>query len=421
MSLRTERLESYAKSLPEMTGPYKARNRLLVGALKTFDLIGRFQRQRRGTLPTDRRIRVLVANWGHLGDVVTTLPLLEALKKDPRVEMVGVLVGSWSKAITSGVNAIDVIHTLDHWLMTRGGKGSVVDIVTYWRQKRAVIRDIMRERYDVSVDLFATFPSTHRVMWQAKIPVRVGFESSGFGSYLTRAHPWSVADEYILTKQIRLFEGLIDGLPSTPSPAYPDFSPERSAIERLGGATRFIIMHIGSGDKRGWTLDNWVSLGRILNANGWRIILTGTNGPEAKNAKIVSDQVNVQNLAGALRWNEFVTVISRAAAVICVDTVTGHLAACFQVPAIVLTTGRTKAQLWRPNGPNVRALMYPVGCAPCHRTLGCEAMACVRLITVDEVVSNLRELFALEQKPRLDILSLSGAASKVSDFNSNLG
>ena len=382
-------LPSYGEPLREMAGPYRARNRMLVAALRVSDLIGRLHPRRRGRLPQDRPIRVLVANWGHLGDVVTILPLLEFLKNHPRVGKVGLLIGSWSRPIVVGVKAVDVVHALDNWLMVRSDQGRLQKFLAYRRQKRQVVGDIIREGYDVSIDLFSTFPSTHRVMWQAKVPVRIGFASSGFGTYLTHAYPWDVADEYVLNKQIRLLAGVIDNVPPTLAPVYPNFTPERSAIELLAQADRFILMHFGSGDVRGWIPEKWIALGRALKQRGWHIVLTGAKGAEADNARAIEGRFEALNLAGLLSWREFATVVSKATAVISVDTVTGHLAACFQVPAVVLMTGRTNSQLWRPNQSSVRPLMHPVGCAPCHRTRGCDTMACVRFITVEEVLASL--------------------------------
>jgi ADP-heptose:LPS heptosyltransferase len=382
----------FGAPLPEMTGIYKARNPILVYALRLFDLVGRLHSRRHGDLPTNRPLRVLVANWGHLGDVVTILPLLEFLKSHPRVAKLGVLVGSWSKPVVEGIKDIDRVHVLDHWLMTRAKESRVRKFAAYRRRRRQVISEIMGEGYDLSVDLFATFPSTHRVMWQARIPARTGFASSGLGPYLTHPQQWDQKDEYILTKQLKLLDGLIGNLPPALAPVYPDFHQAPSAVARLDGIDQFLVMHLGPGDIKAWVFERWVALGHALRERGWSLVLTGARGAEAENARVLADRLPVLNLAGALSWLEFATVISKAAAVISVDTVTGHLAACFDVPAIVLMTGRTCSQLWRPNRPNVRALMHRVACAPCHRSKGCEAMACVRMISVEDVLSSLDDL-----------------------------
>jgi ADP-heptose:LPS heptosyltransferase len=382
----------FGKPLREMTGHYKARNPFLVAALRFFDGIARLHPRRKGSLPTDRPLRVLVANWGHLGDVVTILPLLQFLKAHSRVARLGVLIGSWSEPVVAGIDCVDRIHILDNWLMTRSQGSRFGKFFAYQARRRQVIADIKEEGYDFSIGLFSTFPSTHRIMWQADISVRTGFTSSGLGPYLTHPQRWEEKDEYILTKQLKLLEGFFADLPRTLRPVYPGFRTQNSALARLGDSERFLVMHIGSGDLRAWPREQWITLGLALAQRGWPMVLTGAMGAEAENARILADRLPVQNLAGELSWSEFVTVISKASAVISVDTVAGHLAACFNVPAVVLMTGRTPSLLWRPNRPNIRALMHPVGCAPCHRSRGCDAMACVRMIKVEDVLAKLDEL-----------------------------
>jgi hypothetical protein len=45
---------------------------------------------------------------------------------------------------------------------------------------------------------------------------------------------------------------------------------------------------------------------------------------------------------------------------------------------------------WAPLGDNVRALTAAVPCAPCFRAEGCGTMACVREVSVPEVINALR-------------------------------
>ena len=70
----------FATQLREMSGPYRARNPSLVGSLYASDGVARLLPKRGQAISRDRPLRVLVANWGHLGDVVIILPLLRFLE-----------------------------------------------------------------------------------------------------------------------------------------------------------------------------------------------------------------------------------------------------------------------------------------------------------------------------------------------------
>jgi ADP-heptose:LPS heptosyltransferase len=383
------KLPSYGKPLREMTGQYRARNPALVAALTFLDLLGRFHPKRESELPSDRPIRILVANWAHLGDVVAILPLLQFLANHPCVGEIGVLIGSWSECIVSGLPFVDKIHCLDHFLLDRGAGSRAKKMRDYFVRQGKVVNEIRNSCYDVSIDLFSVFPSTHRLLWKAEIPMRIGFSSAGLGTYLTHPYRWPTDDEYILARQLKLLEPIFGNrtpkaLPST----YPNFVPSSSPDKRLTPDRKYVLMHMGSGDFRSWPIANWLELGRKLQERGRDIVFTGAKGHEADIANAVARQLGAQSVAGTLSWNEFVTSVANAAAVISVDTVTGHLAACFSIPSIIFLSGRWGSVFFRPNNPKAVTLTFPVGCAPCWRSAGCESMACVKYIATDEVLSS---------------------------------
>jgi ADP-heptose:LPS heptosyltransferase len=386
-------LPRYGRQLRAMTGKYRARNPALVAALAILDLLGRFHSELEALLPRERPVRVLVANWAHLGDVVTILPLLQFLANHPRIGGIGVLVGSWSQCVVAGLPFIERIHSLDHFLLDRGPDSRIQKIRSYYKNRSKVVNDIKNSHYDVSIDTFAVFPPTHHLTWKAGIPTRIGFSCTGLGTYLTNPIEWDTSDELILSKQLKMLEPIIGGeIPKTLPSSYPGFVPSTLPDEPKMPDRRYVLMHIGSGDYRSWPLPNWLELGRALKERGKDIVLTGAKGGEAKIAKEVADILGVRSVAGDLSWNEFVTVVSKAAAVISVDTVTGHVAACFGVPSIILLSGRWGNKLFRPNNPNAITLTHPVGCAPCYRSTGCAAMACVKCISVANALSAFDEI-----------------------------
>jgi ADP-heptose:LPS heptosyltransferase len=381
-------LPRYGEPLRAMTGKYRARNPALVMALAFLDLLGQLHPRRRGRLPDDRPLRVLIANWAHLGDVVAMLPLLQFLAGQSRIGEIGLLVGSWSRCIVSDLPFVDKIYCLDHFLLDRGSGGRAEKIRNYFGRQRMVVKEIRNSHYDASIDLFTVFPPTHRLLWKAGIPTRIGFSCTGLGSYLTHPVEWPTDDEYVLTRQLRLLQPIFGAdTPKTLTAVYPGFVPSPVADNQLSPGRRYVLMHMGVGDYRSWPLSNWLALGRALKERGKDIVFTGAKGAEAAMASQVAAELGAQCVAGMLSWNEFVTSVANAAVVISVDTVTGHLAACFGVSTITLLSGRWGQKFFRPNSENAVTLTHPVGCSPCYRSAGCEAMACVKYISTEEVLS----------------------------------
>jgi ADP-heptose:LPS heptosyltransferase len=392
-------LSRYGKQRREMTGKYRARNPALVAALMILDLLGSLHPRRKGPLPIDRPIRILICNWAHLGDVVAVLPLLQFLSDHPRVGKIGILAGSWSACIVSDLPFVDNVHYLDHFLLDRTKRTKLEKIRGYFVRQRKVVSEIRSYGYDASIDLFPVVPATHRLTWKAGIPVRIGFYSSGLGTYLTHPVSWPRGDEYILTKQLQLLRPILGtDTPEALPAVYPNFMRSNLAERGLAADRRYVLIHMGVGDYRSWPLANWLELGHALKRRGREIVFTGAKGREAEMAADVAKQLSAQSVAGALSWNEFVNSVANAAVVISVDTVTGHLAACFGNPSIIVLSGRWGTRFFRPNNVKAVTLTHPVGCAPCYRSTGCPTMACIQYISVAEVLCVFDQITANSQQ-----------------------
>ena len=127
-----------------MTGPYNARNPLLVGALYTADALACLLPKRHRMIEEDRPLRVLVANWGHLGDVVTILPLLKFLEHHPQVQELGVLIGSWSRSVLKSSDIAARIHVIDHWDLDRSNKSKSRKITQYLLRRISLVHELSR-------------------------------------------------------------------------------------------------------------------------------------------------------------------------------------------------------------------------------------------------------------------------------------
>ena len=394
-------LPAFGDPLPEMTGPYRARNPRLVAMFRTLDLFGHILPKWRRALPTDRPLRVLVANWGHLGDVITVLPLLKFIEQHPNVGELGILIGSWSRNALETSDIRARLHTIDHWALDRGGRSRLTKIRRYGSQAGSLVRELRGRRYDVSIDTFSTFPVTHGLTWGARIPLRIGFNSAGLGTLLTHPTSWLPIDVRLIDQQLRLLTPLFGpDTPKTLPASYPGFQPVALPPSLGLRGNGHVILHMGSGDPtKEWVPEKWIWLARELRSQGFDVVATGTPGVEAELAENVATAAGINNLAGRLGWAEIVTLITRAAAVVTVDTVMGHLAACFEIPTVVLTNGRLRQSFWRPNHPHVIPITYPVACAPCNRTHGCVPMACIRFIEAKDVIACLRRLL---QEARLE-------------------
>ena len=251
-----------------MTGPYRARNPLLIAALHTIDafamLLPKWQKEVAEAGP----LRVLVANWGHLGDVVTILPLLKFLEEHPRVEELGVLIGSWARPVLESSDIAAKMHVIDHWSLDRSDKSIIRKVTRYWARYPSLVKELRQRRYDVSIDTFSTFPSSHGITWSASIPRRIGFVSGGMGRCLTDPFNWVPSNSFVLEHQLELLKPLLgEDYPKSLPASYPGF--EAAAPQHLLGfaGKPYIVIHMGP-RIRGWVLEKWIALADTLCRQG---------------------------------------------------------------------------------------------------------------------------------------------------------
>ena len=235
---------NFAAKRREMTGPYRARNPILLGALYTTNALASLLPARQKESAENRLLRVL-KNWGHLGDVVTILPLLKFLEGHPRVEELGVLIESWSRAVVESSDIMARIHVIDHWTLDRSNKSIISKFLKYLSRYRDAVHELRECRYDMSIDTLASFPSSHGVTWSASIPRRVGFTSGGLGSCLTDPFDWTPDDRFMLDHQLELLTPLVGDLhPRSLPQSYPGF---KSAVpEQLANTKPYIVINMGA-------------------------------------------------------------------------------------------------------------------------------------------------------------------------------
>jgi ADP-heptose:LPS heptosyltransferase len=377
-----------------MNGPYLARNPIVLGMMAASDVAGLMAPRRAASLP-DRPLNVLVANLAHLGDLINTIPMLTRLRASPRVAKLGVVIGDWARPVFELGDLADAVHIYDHWRMNRGGEGVKAKLRRHARTRACALREIEAEGYDVAIDTYAYFGNSASLLWSAGIPVRVGLTSGGASTLYT--HRFGFEPELsIPANQARLLEPILGeasthGLTAVAPPGLqPDAEVMRIA-DRLG---KFVVLHIGPGrPEKDWLAPEWIDVGRRLAADGYQLAYTGAASESAHGAGVRA-ALGGEDLVGKIGLRGFATLLSRASGLVTIDTVTGHLAACFETPTVVVAPGTAPINLWHPNQPYARMTTHPVACAPCHRTLGCAEMTCLRSVKADRVYRTLREMMS---------------------------
>ena len=291
---------------------------------------------------------LIIHTQGGLGDLLLSSPLAEAIHRGhPGSE---VLV--WGNPKFTPV--------LQHHPFVQG----FVDLPA--AMKTFAGADALR-RYGFDCVLLPWSTSKHAWMTRlAGIPVRVGQGGRLTYSFLfthqvkvrsvggdTHSHWVDIQLDYARALNLPV-EGLAPQVFLTDS----ERSEGRALLENLGvpADQPVCALQICKGlavDAERWPLDLFVAVGRQMAADGYAIVLTGTENERAL-TEIVRERIGhpaVFNTAGLFTLRQTASLLSRCAVTICPDTGTGHLSAALGVPAVSIFALKCDvAARWRPFG-----------------------------------------------------------------------
>jgi ADP-heptose:LPS heptosyltransferase len=341
--------------------------------------------------------KLLLANAAHIGDVVITTSFLPALREAFPDCSIGFLTGSWSKDVVSHSPFVNQVHVLDHWRLNRARVSLRQKLASYASMRAAIVRELKMAQYDTAIDLYTCFPNFIPVLWQAGIPIRIGFVSSGFGGLLTHG---KVFPSRTLQRERNFQADLLRLLPASPTiwdmprnglRSDQMLTPLADALPAGLTPRGFVVLHMGTGaPERRWPPAHWGQLARALQQSGLTIALTGAGAADrALVDGLKAEVAGCIDLCGKLPWPGFLSVVSQAALLVGVESMAGHVAAALGTPYTVIYAGITQHERWGPSGSG-ELLTRPVPCSPCFRRGGCAEMKCVREVTVEDVLRACR-------------------------------
>jgi ADP-heptose:LPS heptosyltransferase len=395
--------------LPVMRGRYCRRSRALNGAMQAADLMlsaGRPLAKRGGPIQPPKRL--LIANTAHLGDLVVATALLPVLKSAFPECKIGFLIGSWARCVLEGHPLVGDIHILDQWASNRAAVPRRDKRRRYFRTRREALREVKAAGYDTAIDLSWSFPNTLPFLWQAQIPVRIGYHSGGGGPLATHSLDFDARDLHVSERHLALVRLLPVGEKDL-AKFTPNLAPIRAVDQvdwerkmQAAGLARgdYAVFHAGAGGSlKVWPAAKWRLLTQRWLEAGSTVVFTGFGEKDsALIDEITAGLSGCVNMCGQLGWGGLVAAITQARLVICVDTVAGHIAGAAGTPCAVIMTGQNPC-LWHPLGQSHQVVTHSVPCAPCHRGLGCAEMECIRGVEIEQVISAARALVSDQLLP----------------------
>jgi heptosyltransferase I len=127
----------------------------------------------------------------------------------------------------------------------------------------------------------------------------------------------------------RLLTGLSLGYPSPDEIDYGLIPPQRS-----NEGAYAVLLHGTSRTSKEWRAEDWIEIGRWLQARGIEVVLPWGTEPERQTAEQLSAAITGSRVLPKQRLDLTAEVIANAALVVGVDTGLMHLAAAYRVPLV---------------------------------------------------------------------------------------
>ena len=348
--------------------------------------------------------KILLRNPAAFGDVLYTLRLIRAIKAVNPDIFVGLLCGSWALPLVNECTDIDVVHVEDHWALNRR-KISKKQKITHWLETRcSVLKEIKKQQYDAAVDLYYYYPSAALLLWQAGIPLRIGYNSHEGGPLYTHCVAWENKDVHNIDYQAKLISEMgMDFADLTESQVAIDFSKDDASL--LGShhlqKKKYIVVSVGTGaPDREWSIERWKELLRRMNISisvetAAQFVFVGAGQREQAHINALLDYAGERgvSLCNRLSIPELMQVIRNSFLFIGLESFAGHIAAMYKVPQVSIMHGATNQIQWQPfANPDCIVIRKGLSCSPCYFPSKCERNNDCMNISVNSVMDAMLKI-----------------------------
>lgn len=305
-------------------------------------------------------MRILVVKTSSLGDVIHTLPALtDAAKAIPGIRFDWVVeenfaeVPAWHSQVDEVIPVALRRWRKNPWQAYRNGE---------WQQ---FVKRLRAKHYDQVIDAQGLLKSA--LLTRLARGSRYGLDRRSarepLASFVYQRTIAVAKQQHAIVRVRELFAKALDySVPEHP----PEGGLDQQRLPIYSAAQNYLVfLHGTTWANKHWPEPYWHELARQVTAAGYQILLPWGNQAERERADRLALLDNKISVLPKMTLTEIAGVLSRAKAVVSVDTGLSHLAAAISVPTIGLY-GPTNPALTGSHGPSQihLAANFPA-CAPC--------------------------------------------------------
>lgn len=344
-------------------------------------------------------MNILIVKTSAIGDVVHTLPALNAIRQKYPEAKIDWLVEEAAADAVIGHHALDdvLVSKRKEWLSAwRAGKRRQA-----WHGFSSFVKELRATRYDLLIDFQGLLKSSLFV-FLARATRKAGF---GRGMehaecsylFLNKKIPPVDMNQHALQRELQLLAGIgieCDEIVFD----FPIDDSHRTSVDALlnksGIASEkpFVAINpMTTWETKHWYDERFVTVAQELISQGVEVAFTGGVVDTAAIAELCAKvDGKVANLAGQTNLKTLAALFEKAKTVITTDTGPMHIAAAVGTPVVALF-GPTAPWRTGPFGDHHKILQAELDCRPCLKK-NCKTRRCMREISAQQVLAATNEI-----------------------------
>ncbi len=333
--------------------------------------------------------KILVVKPSSLGDVVHSLPFLNAMKRCFPTAEIHWVIAKGLEGLLEGHPMIDklIIINKDLWKNISKAGNTLKEILELYKQLR-------HEKYDLVVDLQGLLRSG-LITGATHAPLRIGFSEAREGSrfFYTNIVRGN-RDIHAVDRYMKIAEALgCDAHDMVFSfPLSDNAGNETGKLANLGP---YAVLVPGAR----WKTKIWPakSFGKVASMLPLRSVIIGASTDRALADEVVSHSGGkAVSMAGETSLRELTEIMRAAEVVITNDSGPMHIATALNVPVVAIF-GPTSPVKTGPYGKGHVVLQSQTDCVPCFKR-ECSDIRCMKEITPDTVYQEVLGILRREKR-----------------------
>lgn len=347
---------------------------------------------RRRTLKKNPK-SILIIQLDHIGDMILNSSLIRSIKLVYPEAKITVLIRSLAKPIAEMIDGIDDILILHTPWLSREKHDGIAGVLKF------CLRNF--KRYDLAFEVHGEIRNNFIAWMIGKF--RVGTAIRGGGFFLNRKIAWNREyNVHICEMQNRMLQEVSSLKPDTIAPTLIIPFQVKSRVSELLQkeslqSKEYVFIQMSTGGRnRQWPIEHWKKFIDMAILSGYKIVCTDID--KDKVAKVDPGTPGFHTMNVSLI--EYAELVKNAQAVVSVDTFSGHIAACFEIPTISLYSGANIWEEWRPfNKKLVKFQQTSCSQYPCgnHDCIYGFYSPCMKSISAEDVFNALNQLLNIPQ------------------------